>query len=440
MWFLKSIFWVEEEKIFDKKDSYRIFVFDTETTWTDVRKDRIVQFSWILWTFTPKDNHFREERAINELVNFDWDIPEEASKIHWIYKKDIEGCKDMSYFIEDLIQIIDNVDYVVWHNVEFDLKILSEEEFRIRNNQYHDRRIDRVKIQEYNIPQLDTMKSSSEIVNGRWGKWPKLIELYRFLFHKDFDWAHDSMADVRACLDCFIELSWRYWVFDVIFNPELAYKYNRDKFRYVINWWFIDDLQYVTDEQMEEVLNYFWEKSVSLKKLKRLTNIQAELICNNYQWCSLDLSWLEWINRKQAECFYRLMSSHKYWHLRGEKIRIHMDWIKKLSGDESFYLLLCYSYNSEISLKWLTEITDKFAEQISEPDNHKRMYFPNLKTITEKQAKIFIKNRYFIHVSEKFIPPIDQDRIQDHYYFVDKDEREFNRMPMPDPEYFYNSW
>jgi hypothetical protein len=66
------------------------------------------------------------------------------------------------------------------------------------------------------------------------------------------------------------------------------------------------------------------------------------------------------------------------------------------------------------------------------------MYFPNLRTITEKQAKIFIKNRYMIHVSEKFIPPIDQNRTHDYYYTVDKDEGEFNRMPMPDPEYFYN--
>lgn len=37
-------------------------------------------------------------------------------------------------------------------------------------------------------------------------KWPKLEELYQRLFEKDFENAHNAMADVRATKDCFFEL------------------------------------------------------------------------------------------------------------------------------------------------------------------------------------------------------------------------------------------
>lgn len=37
-------------------------------------------------------------------------------------------------------------------------------------------------------------------------KWPKLEELYFVLFQKDFDGAHDAMADVIALKVCFFEL------------------------------------------------------------------------------------------------------------------------------------------------------------------------------------------------------------------------------------------
>ena len=37
-------------------------------------------------------------------------------------------------------------------------------------------------------------------------KWPKLEELYRILFNKDFDNAHNAFADVKATRDCYYEL------------------------------------------------------------------------------------------------------------------------------------------------------------------------------------------------------------------------------------------
>ena len=45
---------------------------------------------------------------------------------------------------------------------------------------------------------------------GRYGyKWPKLSELHQKLFDKDFDNAHNALADVEAMVKCFFEMKSR---------------------------------------------------------------------------------------------------------------------------------------------------------------------------------------------------------------------------------------
>ncbi len=45
-------------------------------------------------------------------------------------------------------------------------------------------------------------------IPGRFGnyKWPTLSELHIKLFGKDFENAHDALADITATADCFWEL------------------------------------------------------------------------------------------------------------------------------------------------------------------------------------------------------------------------------------------
>jgi DNA polymerase-3 subunit epsilon len=40
-------------------------------------------------------------------------------------------------------------------------------------------------------------------------KYPRLIELHKFLFHKDFTGQHDALHDVEACARCYRELKRR---------------------------------------------------------------------------------------------------------------------------------------------------------------------------------------------------------------------------------------
>jgi len=41
---------------------------------------------------------------------------------------------------------------------------------------------------------------------GKPGKWPNLQELHKKCFGEEFDGAHDSLADVKATMNCFLHL------------------------------------------------------------------------------------------------------------------------------------------------------------------------------------------------------------------------------------------
>ena len=65
----------------------------------------------------------------------------------------------------------------------------------------------------------DTMLESTDILKlrhpkgyGRY-KYPKLIELYQFLFKKDFDNQHNAIDDVNATFDCYKKLCEDYQCF-----------------------------------------------------------------------------------------------------------------------------------------------------------------------------------------------------------------------------------
>jgi len=54
-----------------------------------------------------------------------------------------------------------------------------------------------------------TMLKSTQLckIPGPYGyKWPKLEELYKFLFNKSFEGAHDALNDVLATRRCYYEL------------------------------------------------------------------------------------------------------------------------------------------------------------------------------------------------------------------------------------------
>ena len=184
----------------------KLFFFDTETTGVNPYFDRIIQFGGIFGEYDPENETFTQRFEINQYINIPWNIPPEASKIHGIYKQDLENYAMMDSYIMGFLWCIQEADFVIGHNVDFDKNMLKAEAKRC----HIDFPFDQVKW-------LDTMKRTTWLIPGS-KKRPKLQELYTFLYGKPFDWAHDAMADIRATKDCFLQLIKSTNLFDQALN------------------------------------------------------------------------------------------------------------------------------------------------------------------------------------------------------------------------------
>jgi DNA polymerase III epsilon subunit-like protein len=191
----------------------KIFVFDTETTGLPTERNPsiiathkwpyIVQLSYILY---DTDNNIIEnyvDRIIkipNNII-----ISKESENIHKITNeinktKGVEIKRELVEFNETLAL----ADIVVGHNISFDKRMIMVECIRHKIQQNFTRNSIRK-------PEYCTMKNSVNIckilIQGRNGseyyKYPKLMELHKYLFGNIPDGLHNSMVDVLVCLRCF---------------------------------------------------------------------------------------------------------------------------------------------------------------------------------------------------------------------------------------------
>jgi len=184
--------------------------FDTETTglpkkWQAPISDldnwpRIVQLAWIL-----SDDKGKQVAGKNYIIKPEgFLIPEESSRVHGIstekaIKEGIALEKALSDFSYDLSQ----ANLLIAHNINFDEKIIGAEFLRknVESNLEE--------IYKFCTMQSTTNYCQIEKPNGYGYKWPRLEELHLKLFNKNFDNAHDALADVKACARCFFELKER---------------------------------------------------------------------------------------------------------------------------------------------------------------------------------------------------------------------------------------
>lgn len=117
------------------------------------------------------------------------------SNIHGITMEDLrrDGVAITSA-LDQLRTDLAEVNTVVAHNLEFDLKILQSETYR----------------QYGNGPLLDEISKKQKICTMLYGKeimqvkkWPKLKELYSFLIGKELIQTHRALDDVYSCVRCF---------------------------------------------------------------------------------------------------------------------------------------------------------------------------------------------------------------------------------------------
>jgi DNA polymerase III epsilon subunit-like protein len=195
-------------------------IFDTETT--GLPSDRnvspkvpgawphIVQLAWM--TF---DKQGKPVGGGNAIVKPDgYTIPEESTKVHGISHQqamkeghDINGV--LIRFFNDLMK--SNV--IIAHNADFDSKVVASECYRLHvHNVLKHKKV------------LCTMKTTTNLckippVDPKYSgfKWPKVEELYFFLFkRKPSVKMHNALHDVQVTSRCFFELLRRY--------PKLVFK------------------------------------------------------------------------------------------------------------------------------------------------------------------------------------------------------------------------
>jgi len=178
----------------------KLLVFDTETTGkAEFRlppehpsQPHIVQLGAILY-----DDHTRVVAEVNLMVKPDgWTVPKEAADIHGITT---ERADQYGVAIKTVIMLFillcRRAKISVAHNRAFDKLMVEIELIRLGLTK---------ELEEFRAMEgFCTMEASTPICKlpGNYGrfKWPKLQEAHQHFFGKEFDGAHNAMADVRAC-------------------------------------------------------------------------------------------------------------------------------------------------------------------------------------------------------------------------------------------------
>ena len=152
--------------------------FDLETTGVNVGKDKIVEISMV------KLHPDQSEEIKTLLVNPGMHIPEEVSKIHGIYDKDVADKPTFAQYAGEIRDFLKNCDLAGYNLLKFDVPLLVEE--FLRNDMDFDLRGIRI-IDVQNI--FHKMEPRT------------LVAAYKFYCGKPLENAHSAEADARATLE-----------------------------------------------------------------------------------------------------------------------------------------------------------------------------------------------------------------------------------------------
>lgn len=180
--------------------------FDVETVgfpkkWNRPHTDtfnwpRMVQIAWML--FGEDQQLIEEQDFIIKPEGFE--IPYEAERIHKITTEIArEQGEDLKMVLEKFAKVIDNAEYVIAHNMNFDANVVGAE--FIRKNVEH--RL--FQSERYCTMQESTWYCKLPGKGGRY-KWPTLMELHVKLYGERFQNAHNAKTDTAVTAKCFFKL------------------------------------------------------------------------------------------------------------------------------------------------------------------------------------------------------------------------------------------
>ena len=183
----------------------KTLIIDTETSGlptsynaslTDINAwPRVVEIAWLVL-----NENYQAESASEFLVQPNgFQISSGATEVHGITNEKAQANGNpIGYILECLNKDMADVNLVVAHNIDFDFPVINCEHLRSNTPTTLSSK-----------SKFCTMKSTTNLCNipGNYGpKWPKLGELYEFLFNRNFREMHRAMHDVAATAECYAEL------------------------------------------------------------------------------------------------------------------------------------------------------------------------------------------------------------------------------------------
>lgn len=211
----------------------KIIVFDTETTGLPKTKvltaglvnlwPYIVQLSYLIYDVNEKE--LVKIRDFIVKIPYNIEISQESTKLHCI-TNDISYSQgtNIENIIEEFMEDLKDCDYIIGHNIDFDINMIKAELIRLNMN------IDRNMNLYYNYLEFMssckkfycTMQESVDLCaikqtnkqGKEYFKYPKLIELHQKLFNTSPKGLHNSLNDILICLRCFYKMKFNNDIID----------------------------------------------------------------------------------------------------------------------------------------------------------------------------------------------------------------------------------
>ena len=203
----------------------RVIVFDTETTGLPKTKvltpgllnlwPYVVQLSYLIYDIDEKELIKIRDFIIK--IPYDIEIPQEASKIHGI-TNDISYSQGINIenIIEEFMDDLNQCDYIIGHNIEFDINMIKAELMRLNliisknMNLYYNYVEFLTTCKKYYCTMQESIDLCAIKQINKQGKeyikYPKLIELHKKLFDTSPNGLHNSLNDIIICLRCFYKM------------------------------------------------------------------------------------------------------------------------------------------------------------------------------------------------------------------------------------------
>jgi len=156
-----------------------IVFFDLEATGTDIAKDRIVEIALIK---CDAQLAILDKEVLR--VNPGMHIPEDASAVHGIYDKDVEGLPAFGYHADRILEFFKGCDIAGYNIQRFDIPMLAEEMLRCGR--------------PFPDPAAKIIDSYRIFVK-REGR--SLSAAYKFYCDRELTDAHQAEADVLATIE-----------------------------------------------------------------------------------------------------------------------------------------------------------------------------------------------------------------------------------------------